>query len=72
MTGGVVNIVIGKPLVSWQELCCSQNPTDNEIKTERDFTLFTDERVPAKILRKSEQLNLQMKFGAINQNFVNR
>lgn len=51
MTGGVVNIVIGKPLVSWQELCCSQNPTDNEIKTERDFTLFTDERVPAKILK---------------------
>lgn len=51
MTNGIVNIIIGKPLVPWWELCCTRNPTNEEIMTEHDFTLFTDERTPAKILK---------------------
>lgn len=51
MTNGIVNIVIGKPLVPWWELCCTQNFSNEEIMTEHDFTLFTDERTPAKILK---------------------
>lgn len=49
MTNGIVNIIIGKPLVSWWELCCTQ--TNEDIVTEYDSTLFTDERTPAKILK---------------------
>ena len=45
MTNGIVNTIIGKPLVPWWELCCTQNPSNEEIMTEHDFTLFTDERV---------------------------
>ena len=51
MTNGVINIIIGKPLVPWWELCCAQNPSGNEIMFEKDFTLFTNERTPAKILK---------------------
>lgn len=51
MTNGVLNIIIGKPLVPWWELCCVQNPSGNEIMFEKDFTLFTNERTPAKILK---------------------
>lgn len=51
MTNGVINIIIGKPLVPWWELCCVQNPSGNEIMFEKDFTLFTNERTPAKILK---------------------
>jgi hypothetical protein len=51
MTKGITNIIIGKPLVDWWELCCVQNPSGDEIMFEKDFTLFTNERVPAKILK---------------------
>lgn len=51
MTKGIINIVIGKPLVEWWELCCGPNPSGDEIMFERDFTLFTNERIPAKILK---------------------
>lgn len=51
MTNGIVNIVIGNPLVPWWELCCTQNPTDDELISEYHFTLFTNERMPAKILK---------------------
>ena len=51
MTNGVINIVIGEPLVPWWELCCTQSPTGDEIASERACTLFTNERNPAKILK---------------------
>lgn len=31
MTNGVINIVIGEPLVPWWELCCTQSPTGKDI-----------------------------------------
>ena len=38
MTNGIVNIIIGKPLVSWWELCCAARPdgtiSGNEIMFE--------------------------------------
>lgn len=46
------NIVIGKPLVRWWELCCNwQNLSMREIVEEEEKTLFTEERNLAKILK---------------------
>lgn len=28
MKTGIINIIIGKPLVDWWELCCTQNPSE--------------------------------------------
>ena len=51
MSNDVINIIIGKPLVPWHEVCCISNPSGDEIMFEKAFTLFTNERVPAKILK---------------------
>lgn len=51
MTNGIINIVIGKPLIPWWELYCTRFPSIDEIDFERNLTLFTDERTPAKILK---------------------
>lgn len=51
MQHGIINIVIGKPIVPWWELCCTQNPSIDELEFERNHTLFTNERVLAKILK---------------------
>lgn len=51
------NIVIGKPLVKWWELCCKQNPTIGEVAEEEQKTLFTEERNLAKILKEIEAVN---------------
>lgn len=47
----VINIVIGKPLVPWHELCCISNPSGTEKISEEEVTLFINERIPAKILK---------------------
>lgn len=57
MKTGITNIIIGKPLVNWWELCCTQNPSAKEIMSEHEMTFFTDERIPAKILKE---------FGLVN------
>ena len=47
----IENIIIGKPLVQWHELCCSDI---SESTLEQDQTYFTDERNLAKILKDVE------------------
>lgn len=57
MQHGIVNIVIGKPLVPWWELCCSGERNENgtpllgELMEEVNQTFFTEERNLAKILK---------------------
>lgn len=65
MTKGIINIVIGKPLVPWWELCCTRYPSIDEIEFERDLTLFTNERTLAKILK---ELGVVKSIGEVRRN----
>lgn len=69
MTNGIVNIIIGKPLIPWWKLCCAAKPdgtiSGDEIMFERDFTLFTNERTPAKILK---ELGVVKSIGEVRRN----
>ena len=51
MKNNIINIVIGKPLAPWWDLCCTLNFSTTEIISEKESTLFTNERIPAKILK---------------------
>lgn len=45
----IVNIIIGKPTVPWEELCTDGTAAD--IEMEKEQTLFTDQRNLSKILK---------------------